>query len=115
MHLVHQHVQRPRRPRPGGAAASTTYPKSRNASTSSAGSFGAAPSVSRLRTIRPLVALLKWLTTFRVGACSTRTVAVRPATSPFGFHAAAYAAERRSRTSPDPAASGSTSAIGVRQ
>ncbi|CAM5581124.1 hypothetical protein SALBM217S_09564 [Streptomyces griseoloalbus] len=62
-----------------------------------------------------MVALLKWLTTFRVGACSTRTVAVRPATSPFGFHAAAYAAERRSSTSPDPAASGSASAIGARQ
>ncbi|CAM5405716.1 hypothetical protein STENM223S_05242 [Streptomyces tendae] len=62
-----------------------------------------------------MVALLKWLTTFRVGACSTRTVAVREATSPCGFQAAAYAAERRSRTSPAPAASGSTSAIGARQ
>ncbi len=48
-------------------------------------------------------------------ACSTRTVAVRPATSPFGFHAAAYADERRSRTSPSPAASGRTESIGVRQ
>jgi hypothetical protein len=71
--------------------------------------------VNRLRTIRPFVALLKWLTTFRVGACSTRTVAVRPATSPFGFHAAAYAEDRRSRTSPSPATSGSTAAIGPRQ
>ncbi len=61
-----------------------------------AGEPGADPDSSRLRTMRPFVALLKWLTTFRVGACSTRTVAVRPATSPFGLHAAAYAADRRS-------------------
>ncbi|SCG03849.1 hypothetical protein GA0115255_118521, partial [Streptomyces sp. Ncost-T6T-2b] len=60
------------------------------------------------------MALLKWLTTDRfstpstICAWSTRTLAVREATSPFGFHAAVYAEDRRSRTSPSPAASGST-------
>ncbi len=38
-----------------------------------------------------------------------------PRDLPFGFHAAAYAADRRSRTSPSPAISGSTAAIGARQ
>ena len=36
------------------------------------------------------------------------------ATSPFGFHAPAYAEDRRSRMSPPPATSGITAAIGVR-
>ena len=40
---------------------------------------GLAPSSSSARTIRPLVALLKWLTTWRLPSisCSTRTVATR--------------------------------------
>lgn len=76
---------------------------------------------SRSRTIRPLVALLKWLTTdrfstpFTICDCSTRTLAVRSATSPAGFHAPVYADDRRSSTSPLPAASGMTEAMGARQ
>ncbi len=63
-----------------------------------------------------MVALLKWLTTVRLPlrSCRTRTVAVRAATSPAGFHAAAYAELRRSSTSPS-ATSGSTAAIAPRQ
>jgi hypothetical protein len=40
---------------------------------------GCAPASASARTIRPFVALLKWLTTERVPArsCSTRTAAVR--------------------------------------
>ena len=46
-------------------------------SASLAGVRGSRPSSSRARTRRPLVALLKWLTTWRLPAtsCSTRTVA----------------------------------------
>lgn len=85
------------------------------------GPFGRAPASSRSRTIRPFVALLKWLTTDRFSTpsttrdWSTRTLTVRSATSPEGFHAPAYADERRSSTGPPSAASGMTDAIGVRQ
>ncbi len=65
---------------------------------------GFAPSSRSARTSRPLVALLKWLTTCRRPAtsCSTRTVATRGARSAGGRQNAAYVVERRSTSSPLP-------------
>ncbi len=67
---------------------------------------GAVPSSSRARTSRPLVALLKWLTTCRrpSTSCSTRTVATRRARSGVGRQNAAYVDERRSTSRPPPSA-----------
>ncbi len=52
--------------------------------------------------MRPLVALLKWLTTVRrpPDSWSTRTVATRRATSAGGRQNAAYEVERRSTSRP---------------
>ena len=83
-----RHHLRPRgRPRRAGCRrgrlgpSSTAQPRSRSASARRPGYAGRRPSSSRARTIRPLVALLKWLTTLRCASasCSTRTVATRGA------------------------------------
>ena len=72
-----------------------------------AGGLGLPPSSSRARTILPLVALLKWLTTWRLpfDSCSTRTVATRGASSAGGRQKAAYIVDRRSTSRPSPSAS----------
>ena len=76
-------------------------------SASAAGVLGVAPLSSSARTIRPLVALLKWLTTLRVPP----DLVEHPhggdpaARSAPGRQNAAYVVERRSTTSPLPAAS----------
>ena len=53
--------------------------------------------------MRPLVALLKWLTTVRrpSDSWSTRTVATRRARSAGGRQKAAYVLDRRSTSSPE--------------
>ena len=74
-----------------GSPTSTIQPRSRSASARRAGEPGLAPSSSRARVMRPLVALLKWETTFRFPStsCSTRTVATRGASSGPGRQKAA--------------------------
>ena len=112
--LADHHVQpgarpaRLRRPRPssrGRAGPRRAAP----------GMRGAAPDSRSSRTIRPLVALLKWLTTWRFPAtsCRTRTVATRRASVAGGRQNAAYMLLRRSTTSRSPAASSSAGPSGV--
>ena len=64
-----------------GSPVSTVQPSRVRVSASALGVRGLAPSSSSARTMRPLVALLKWLTTDRLPAdsWSTRTVATRRA------------------------------------
>ncbi len=71
----------------------------------------------RARVSRPLVALLKWLTTLRrpSASCRTRTAATRGARSASGRQNAAYDEDRRSTTTPEPAASRTTGSITGRQ
>ena len=90
-----------------GSPTSTFQPSRVSASASACGVRGSAPSSSSARTIRPLVALLKWLTTLRRPADSwrTRTVATRGASSSGGRQKAAYVLDRRSTSSPRPIAS----------
>ena len=66
--------------------------------------------------MRPLVALLKWLTTERLPStsCSTRTVATRRAGSAGGRQNAAYMPERRSTSRPLPDGAGHGRAEGAR-
>ena len=90
-----------------GPPGSTVHPSRPRCSANRAGVVGLPPSSSIARTIRPLVALLKCETTFRVPStsCSTRTVTTRRAVSGSGRQNEAYVDERRSTTSPRPAAS----------
>ena len=90
-----------------GSPTSTVQPRSVSTRARAAGVRGSRPSSSRARTRRPLVALLKWLTTLRrpSASWSTRTVATRRARSGVGRQNAAYVLERRSTSRPVPSAS----------
>ena len=102
----------------GRAAPSSAFqPSAVIVSARAAGVPGAAPCSSRARTRRPLVALLKWLTTERRPSvsCSTRTVATRGARSGAGRQNEAYVVERRSTTRPVPARSRTTGSRTPRQ
>ena len=99
-----------------GAPTSACQPSRCNAAVSARTEPGLAPSSSRLRTSRPLVALLKWLTTVRrpSASCSTRTVTTRRARSGSGRQNPAYVVDLRSTSSPPPTASRTTAPSEVR-
>ena len=83
------------RARASARAASTFQPRSRSRSASAPGSRWLAPSSSRARTIRPLVALLKWLHHLAPAVAARAAparVATRGARSGAGRQNAAYVA-----------------------
>jgi hypothetical protein len=107
--------------RGGPGVGSALYPRPARVRSSCSGVLGSAPLTKSSRTRRPLVALLKWLTTVReLGSprrrsWSTRTVTVRSAAAPVARHSEAYPVDRRSMTSPRAVTDAMAAASGSRQ